>query len=332
MSALEARDLAIGYRRRKVLDHLDLTLETGELVCLLGPNGTGKSTLLQTLGGMLPALEGDILIDGSAIAAMSAAERARRLATVLTEKVEVGSLLARQLVELGRYPHTNWSGLLGVHDRRVVDRAIGMVDAAHLAERDVNELSDGERQRLMIARALAQEPKVLLLDEPSAFLDVSARVEIMAMLRQLARENSVAVIVSSHDLEQSLRFADTIWLINETGECHTGAPEDLLADGTIGQTFATDRVDFESRDRSFHLRRWPQALASLDGTPEKRALAESVLRREGFGVVEAREQPSLSISLLDAGWTADMSGVRGQGATFGDLARFLRKGNRQATK
>ncbi|WP_449394873.1 ABC transporter ATP-binding protein [Devosia riboflavina] len=201
---LETHDLTVGYRSRgqtrAVLRDINVQVAPGGLVCLLGVNGIGKSTLMRTLARMEPALAGSVEINGTDITRMSQYDLARHVAVVLTERVAIGSMPAFKLVELGRYPHVGWSGTLSGADREIVRDAIVAVGAEHLAHREITELSDGERQRIMIARALAQRPAVLLLDEPAAFLDVSARVEMIATLRKLAREQNVAVILSSHDL------------------------------------------------------------------------------------------------------------------------------------
>ena len=171
-AALRTRDLAVGYRtrraRRAVLEHVSVTVDSGELVCLLGPNGIGKSTLLRTIARMQRPLWGSVELGGADLRAVSHAELARRLGVVLTERVAVEALTVRQIVGLGRYPHSGWFGGLADRDRAVVGWAIDAVGVRHLAERDVSRLSDGERQRVMIARALAQEPLLLVLDEPTA--------------------------------------------------------------------------------------------------------------------------------------------------------------------
>src|SRR5262249_11763432 len=158
----------------------------GELACVLGPNGIGKSTLLRTLAGMQPPLRGSVEVAGSDLHTLTGTELARRLAVVLTDRVDVRGLSVRRVVELGRYAYSDWRGRLGAQDRHAVDRALDAAGACHLAERDVGRLSDGERQRVMIARALAQQPQLLVLDEPTAFLDVPSRVELMSLLRRLA--------------------------------------------------------------------------------------------------------------------------------------------------
>lgn len=212
--------LTVGYRtgrrRLPVLCDLDLALEPGSLTCLLGPNGSGKSTLLRTLAGMQPALAGQVRVLGDDIRRLSARERARRIGVVLTDRVSVGALSVTDLVALGRYPYRGWARASANEDDAAVRWAIEVTGAGPLAQRDVDELSDGERQRVMIARALAQEPAILALDEPTAFLDVIGRVEILGLLRRLAAETQRAILCTVHDLELALRVADTVWLLDGT--------------------------------------------------------------------------------------------------------------------
>jgi ATP:cob(I)alamin adenosyltransferase len=217
--ALRATDLAVGYRtrgaRRVVLEQINLDVRAGELVCLLGANGIGKSTLLRTLARLQPALEGSIEVGGTPLDSLSAADLARRVGVVLTERVVVESLPARRVVELGRYPHSGWLGRVSARDRAVVDWAIEAVNATHVADRDISRLSDGERQRIMVARALAQEPMLLVLDEPTAFLDFPSRTALMALLRDLTRARPIAVVVSTHEVELAWRTADVIWSMED---------------------------------------------------------------------------------------------------------------------
>jgi iron complex transport system ATP-binding protein len=190
-TVLATHQLAIGYKNAgqataTVLDSIDVTLHPGELTCLIGPNGAGKSTLMRTLAGMQAPLAGRVTLGRDELHRLSPAQVAKQLAVVLTERVEVGNLSAYALVALGRHPYTDWRGRLREQDERVVRQALQTVGAAHLAARPLSHLSDGERQKVMIARALAQEPAVLILDEPTAFLDLPRRVEIMQLLHTLA--------------------------------------------------------------------------------------------------------------------------------------------------
>lgn len=236
---LRAVDVTVGYRvkraRGPVLEHLDLQVDAGEVVCLIGPNGIGKSTLLRTLAAMQPPLAGRVEVGGYDVRRLTRLDLARRLGVVLTDRLAVGSLAARRVVELGRYPYSGWLGALGARDRRVVDWAIDAVGAGHLAARDFSLLSDGERQRILIARALAQEPVVMLLDEPTAFLDVPSRVDVMQLLRRLARDRGLAVLLSTHEVELALRTADTMWLVTPDRRMRIGPPSTLMG-GDGGDT------------------------------------------------------------------------------------------------
>lgn len=247
---LEAVGLTVGYRtgrRRRVvvLDGIDAALGSGQLVCLLGPNGTGKSTLLRTLVGSQPPLAGGVRVAGADLASMHPAERARRLSVVLTDRVDVGLLSVRALVALGRSPRLGWFSSPGDDDHRVVGWALAAAGAAELADRQVAELSDGERQRVMIARALAQEPSILVLDEPTAYLDLTRRVELMALLRRLVSETGLGVLLSTHDLDLALRCADALWLVHPGGRFQVGAPEALAADGGLADAYAGAGIRFD---------------------------------------------------------------------------------------
>lgn len=246
--------LSVGYRRHTVLTGLSAVAGRGELTILLGPNGVGKSTMIRALAGLQPPLSGGMSLDGADLTRLSTTERARRIAVVLTERVSPGLLTGRELVSFGRHPHTGFTGALGQRDRDVVAWALDVVDATHLADRDLSEVSDGERQRLLTARALAQEPDLLLLDEPSAFLDAPSRVALMGLLRRLATERDLAIVVSTHEVELALRLADTAWLIDAHGTLHTGTPQQLVSEGTVSAVFDTEQLRFDPVSGTFEPR------------------------------------------------------------------------------
>ena len=322
-SALETHGLTIGYKRgqKPLLSGLNLSVGPGDLVSILGANGAGKSTLLRTLARSQPPLAGSVSIRGTDTARMSPYDLARHIGVLLTERVSVAAMPAIRLVELGRYPYTGWSGLLNDDDRQIVAAAIEAVGATHLAQRDLNELSDGERQRIMIARALAQRPAVLLLDEPAAFLDVSARVEMIAMLRRLARDQGVAVILSSHDLDLALRLSDTIWLLDGQGALHTGAPEDLLSSGRIDAAFSNESIAFSPADRTFRIRSKLHGTAHVAGPADAIDLVMPLLQREGFGQAISPGEADFALIFTNTGWTLGEHA----GKTYAELARLLRK-------
>jgi iron complex transport system ATP-binding protein len=334
--ALRTHDLAVGYRRRRqrkaVLERVNLTVEPGNLVCLLGPNGIGKSTLIRTLARMQPALWGSVELGGKPLESLSATDLARRLGVVLTERVAVESLRARQVIELGRYPYSDWLGRLSDHDHEVVAWAIDAVGATHLAERDFARMSDGERQRVMVARALAQEPVLLVLDEPTAFLDVPSRVELMGLLRQLTRRDDVAVVVSTHDLELALRTADILWVIMPGGELVTGAPEDVVMSGAIGQAFEGRQLRFHSEERTFRWLTGESGTAIVRGAGLAGAMARGVLEREGYAVVPDGTDGDVVVEARGSGWRASASGRDDSGVDFASLAAFLRGRRRDEQK
>ncbi len=289
---LTARNLSIGYTHGRrtpavVAQDLNVTLRAGELVCLVGPNGAGKSTLMRTLGGMQSALAGDVHLGGDDVFSLNAQDLARRMSVVLTERVEVGNLSAYALVALGRHPYTDWTGRLSEHDEAVVRWAIDAVGARPLAARPVNELSDGERQKIMIARALAQEPLVMLLDEPTAFLDLPNRVEVMRVLRHLAGSTGRAILLSTHDLDLALRSADTIWLLPRGGPLYTGAPEDLVLNGAFEATFRGDGVVFDRQSGAFSIQMPFNGTVALEGDGLGTVWTRRALERAGFQVQEA---------------------------------------------
>lgn len=223
------RDLSIGYghppRTCALARGLTGSLASGELVGLLGPNGAGKSTLLRTLSGLEPALGGELTCLGRPLGSLTHSQRARDIAVVLTHRPEVAFMTVRDLVALGRIPHGAGQGEA---DRKAVDRAVEAVGLGPLEGRYITEISDGERQKACIARALCQEPRVLILDEPTAFLDAARRAEIALLMRRLVREFPIGVLMSTHDLELAFRLADRLWILETGGGFTAGAPGDPL--------------------------------------------------------------------------------------------------------
>ncbi len=305
-AALETRSLAVGYRRGRrdrtiVLDDVSLALAPGQFACLIGPNGSGKSTLLRTCSGLQPPLGGELLLAGQDLRRLSRLDVARRVAAVLTDRHDTGRLTGRDLVGLGRYPYTGWLGRLESDDDRIVAAALDAVAAAPLAPRIVAELSDGERQRVMIARALAQEPSLLILDEPAAFLDVTARVELVALLRQLTRERGLAVVLATHDLELALRSADTVWVLDAEHRLETGLPEDIAARGVLGRAFPSASWAFDPIQWRFVFCGTVRGVATVTGDSLHATLARRILEREGFLVDPPDVGPGvqLAIEVLD---------------------------------
>ena len=288
-SVLETTHLTTGYmsqrRVRKVVSRdLSLALIQSEVVCLIGPNGAGKSTLLRTLSGLHPQISGQVFLNSRDIGTFTPKELARNLSIVLTERVHVGALPVFTLVALGRFPYTDWSGKLRPEDVEVVTWAINAVGAAELSNRQVHELSDGERQKVMIARALAQQPKVMILDEPTAFLDLPRRIEMLNLLRRLARATGTAILLSTHDLDVALRTADRLWILPKDEPLQVGAPEDLVLSGALAQAFKNDGVTFDQQHGSFSMNTRRNTQITLHGDGLHALWTRKALEREGFAV------------------------------------------------
>lgn len=210
--------LSVGYKiGHAVVSDINLTLQSGKLASLIGANGVGKSTLLKTLTGFLPKLEGSLLLDGKDISEFSQRALARQISIVLTQKPEVQNLTVEEIVGLGRSPYTGFFGKLHANDQQIVDESITAVGIEKLKNRMIQTLSDGERQKVMIAKALAQQTPVIFLDEPTAFLDFSSKVETFQLLQRMAHEMGKLVLLSTHDLELAVRFSDTLLQVNGDG-------------------------------------------------------------------------------------------------------------------
>lgn len=257
------KDLSIGYRgkngMRLVADSINATIRQGELTCLLGANGVGKSTLLRTLSAFQPKFGGEILIVGKEIETYSDKDLSRVIGVVLTEKPDIRNMSVRELVALGRSPYTGFWGTLRNEDWQVVDEAIDAVRIGNLRERMIHTLSDGERQKVMIAKALAQQTPVILLDEPTAFLDFPSKVEMMQLLRRLAIQAQKTIFLSTHDFELALQVADTLWLM-ETGtstsagtgtegmsRLNVGTPQELAQSGALARYVERPGIIFDAQ-------------------------------------------------------------------------------------
>lgn len=301
---IETRSLAIGYRssgaERTVAEQLNLRLRPGSLVCLLGSNGAGKSTLMRTLSGLQPALTGEIMIDGRPLGSLKPAELAQKLSLVLTDRVEAGNLTAREVVALGRTPYTGWLGSLTKDDHFKIAQSIEQTGIAPLLARPMHQLSDGERQKVMLARALAQDTPLILLDEPTAHLDLPNRVEMMRLLHMLAHATRKAILLSTHELDLALQTADELWLMHPDGTIMTGLPEDLVLNGAFEATFARSGFSFDRATGTFIIHQpVDNAQIYLEGAEKSLFWARRALQREGFGMSRYRDAACL-IRALEA--------------------------------
>lgn len=252
---MTATDLTIGYRAGKSLSEvargLNLTLAEGTVTALLGPNGIGKSTLLRTLSRQQPALEGEVRVFGSDLSEMTAVEVARLISVVHTERTNAGALTVGELVGLGRQPYTGFFGRLSATDRRIVSESMEAVGVESLASRFMATISDGERQKVMIARALAQQTPVMILDEPTSFLDVASRLETIGLLTTLARDHGKAILLSTHDISDAMTVADALWLMLPDHTVAAGPKAEILATPLMDSLFAGRSIYFDPSTLSY---------------------------------------------------------------------------------
>lgn len=285
---IEIKGLSIGYfckkSKKTVAENINSIIYSGELTCLLGANGIGKSTLMRTISAFQPKLSGNINIRGREIGEYTEKELATLVSVVLTEKFDIKNMTVLELVGLGRSPYTGFWGNLSDKDKCIVEKAISLVKIENLASRMIHTLSDGERQKVMIAKALAQETPIVLLDEPTAFLDFPSKVEIMQLLHQLSRKTNKTIFLSTHDLELALQIADKIWLMDKENGIKIGTPEDLSMDGSLSHFFARKGIIFDTDTGLFRVTNDCEREIKIIGHGQLYAMVRKALLREGIMV------------------------------------------------
>lgn len=282
-------DLSIGYSIKKhhtkeVASHIQATIRSGELTCLLGENGVGKSTLLRTLSAFQPKLSGHIWLLGREVESYTDRQLSRIISVVLTERCEIRNMTVRDLVGMGRSPYTGFWGRLSPNDWEVVDRSIRLVGIEVLASRMVHTLSDGERQKVMIAKALAQETPIIFLDEPTAFLDYPSKVEIMQLLYRLIQTTEKTIFLSTHDLDLALEIADKIWLMERKQGITVGTPEDLALSGRLKSFFSGRGVVFDDASGLYRIQMQYKYRIGIRGEGVRYLMLRKALQRCGIRV------------------------------------------------
>ena len=282
-------DLSIGYSIKKhhtkeVASHIQATIRSGELTCLLGENGVGKSTLLRTLSAFQPKLGGHIWLLGREVESYTDRQLSRIISVVLTERCEIRNMTVRDLVGMGRSPYTGFWGRLSQNDWEVVDRSIRLVGIEVLASRMVHTLSDGERQKVMIAKALAQETPIIFLDEPTAFLDYPSKVEIMQLLYRLIQTTEKTIFLSTHDLDLALEIADKIWLMERKQGITAGTPEDLALSGRLKSFFSGRGVVFDDDSGLYRIQMQYKYRIGIRGEGVRYLMLRKALQRCGIRV------------------------------------------------
>ena len=319
-------NLSVGYRRRVVASNLNLSIAAGELVALTGCNGAGKSTLLRTVARLQPALSGEIELAGKPLGEYPRSALAGLLSIVSTETVNVAHLTVRQLVSLGRFPHTNWLGKLTTKDVELVEEAMQLTGITSLAHKNLHEISDGERQRAMIARTLAQDTDIILLDEPTAYLDMPNKYEIMNLLQRLTRTKQKTILISTHDLQIAMQEADKLWLMID-GFIVDGAPEDLALKQQLSRMFEGTNLHFDDLRGHFNAKRHDLKNISAFGEEKLFFWTKKALERLGYAVsLEENENRADIVIKTEAGLTVwILKNYKGSPkfASIYDLAKYL---------
>ena len=256
--ALSITDLSIGYKSKKeickIAIELNFKVRQGELSAIVGVNGIGKSTLLRTLGKVQPKLSGGIELNHKGLNKYSSLELASKVSLVLTEPLASKNLTVMELIALGRQPYTNWIGRLSELDKSKINEAIAMVDLENLKNKKCYELSDGQLQRVMIARALAQDTSIILLDEPTSHLDLHHKVQILKLLKEIAHKTQKTVVYTSHEIEMAIQLCDKILIMNDKGH-EFGKPNELIEKGSFERLFPKDTIKFDAKTSSFKIKK-----------------------------------------------------------------------------
>lgn len=316
--AISTHELTVGYQHKAgdhvLLKKLNLELGVGELVSFMGPNGIGKSTLIRTLAQIRPPLGGVIRN-----------QTRQKGALVLTDRVQSQAMKVHELVSYGRYPYLSWTLRMNSNDMAKVQAAMERLRIIHLAEQRIAELSDGQMQMVMIARALAQDTTLMLLDEPTAHLDLNNRVEVMSLLREIAREENKAILVATHELDLALQTSDLIWLATNDKSIKTGLPEDLVLDGSFDEVFQFKGFDLRT-GKVVH-QPFRKSAIRLGGDGPVYLWTKNALERTGFTVGDVGE---LSITIQEGpplAWKLSKQNSVRQASSIGELIRLIEKGD-----
>ncbi len=252
MYLLSSHSLSVGYKGNVVAENLNLGLEKGTLTALIGVNGCGKSTLIRTLSGLQKPIDGNIQINGENINSISGQRKAKLISHVLTDSDYIRSIKVKDMVAMGRLPYTDFMGNLSARDLEIVEQAMLKVNIGYKRNNMFYELSDGERQRTLIAKALAQDTPIIFLDEPTSFLDMRNKIEILVLLRSIAHNEGKTILLSTHDVDIALQTTDNVWLM-DNGEILSGKPDELIANGTIASVFKSEAFEFNATTHSFRV-------------------------------------------------------------------------------
>jgi len=330
---IKTTNLSVGYHAGekdeiRVLDNVNLTINAGELICLIGPNGCGKSTLIRTITGMQPPISGAITVNDSELEKLSRNELAKIISVVLTDYFSISNMTVFSLVSMGRYPHNGWFGRLSSSDLEIINNAIELTGLNELKNKNISELSDGIRQKSMIARALAQDTAMVFLDEPTAFIDLPGKIEIMHLLRKLAFKTSKAVLLSTHDLDLALQSADKIWLITPEKKIIIDSPEDLILNGEFERVFNKKDVKFNKQKGTFKIDSHFKRKLSVKGDKTAAFWTERALERIGIAIDTTQENKNfikIDASNGKLTWDLNLDSQTNKFYSINNLVNYLKQ-------
>ncbi len=339
-SVLSVSNLAVGYKEKHkpaniLLDNMKFSIYPRDFVCLIGSNGCGKSTLLRTIAGIQKPLKGEIFIGGKKIVSLDRHELSKEISIVLTENFGIGNAPIRSIVGLGRYPHNNWLGVLSNEDIKIIENALQVTGLFSYENKNMLELSDGIRQKVMIARALAQDTPIILLDEPTAFLDAPSKLEIIHMLRNMAKQFNKAVILSTHDLDLALQSADMIMLITKDQKIEIDTPEDLVLNGHFEDAFNKEDVKFSIQQGIFKMNSHVKIRLRINGDKTRSFWTERALARIGIAVHHEDDYDGAVDIVSDIGkveWRLNCNSQKKIFYSVGELLRHFKTHHEVTTK
>lgn len=243
------KKMCVGYGNRPLIKEIEIALEKGEILTLIGPNGAGKSTVLKSIAGQLRLLGGTAYLGEAAIPEMKRNELARKMSVVFTQKIKAEMKSCRDVVATGRYPYTGWFGVLSKEDRRIVDEVMELTRTADIGGADFHKISDGQRQRVMLARAICQEPEILVLDEPTSYLDIRYKLEFLSILQEMREKKGLTVVMSLHELELAKIISDKILCLKEAYVERFGAPEEIFETDFIRKLYGIEDGIFQADEK-----------------------------------------------------------------------------------
>ena len=241
----QMKDLSVGYNGNSLIRDINIGINKGEIVTLIGPNGSGKSTILKSITRQLKVVGGNVFLDDTSLLKLPYKELASKMAVVLTDRIKTELMTCHDIVATGRYPYTGWLGILTQEDERLVEEAMQAVHAQELGNRDFNAISDGQKQRVLLARAICQDPDVIVLDEPTSFLDVKYKLELLSILERMARQKKITVIMSLHEIDLAQKISDKIICVKGETISHYGSPEEVFTEEIIRELYGINNGYFD---------------------------------------------------------------------------------------